>query len=144
MTWIPVFTIYILPRGNRIGFETERRERSPLGNWRTVTNTRPVVVVRTIEELRALRNRGGPSEFTLVLHLAELIASLGQPVNWPKSIHDDPAARNYGTGTGSAGNGTVGKTETAVTRRTSLAELKDEPSTNHNEDTPSSCTLQPP
>jgi hypothetical protein len=144
MTWIAVFTTYILPRGNRIGFETERRERSLLGNRRTVTNTRPVVVVRTIEELRALRDRGRPSEFTLVLHVAELTASLGQALNWPKSIRDDPAARNYGTGTGSAGNGTAEKTESAVSRRTNLAEVRDEPSSNHIEDTSSLSTLQLP
>ena len=113
------------------------------GNRRTVTNTRPVVVVRTIEELRALRQRRVPSEFTLVIHLAELTASLGQAVNWPKSIRDDPGARNYGTGTGSAGNGTVERTESAVTRRTTLAELRGEPSTNHIEDTSSLSTPRP-
>jgi len=143
MMWIPVFTTYILPRGNRISVETERRERSLPGNWSTVTNTRPVVVVRTIEELRGLKNRTGPSEFTLVLHLAELIASLRQAANWPKSIRDGPAARNCGIGTGSAGNGTAGRTETAVIRRQTPAELRDEPSTNHIEDTSSSSTLHP-
>jgi hypothetical protein len=100
-----------------------------------------VVVVRTIEELRALRNRRGPSDFTLVLHVAELTASLRQNASWPRSIGDDQGARNYGSGSGNGGNGTAEKTDSAATRRKTPAELRDEPSTNRIEGMSSSSTL---